>query len=264
MMRPTVLLFRVTSSRKAQVNRPLSFFSFPPVRPSCRVSPLNRATSFPGDSIQRRSFARVSPFDKLTKIFGLNKVSASDPSAVAEVPPKKSTLKILRYPHPKLREENVLITVFDDSLQKFIDEMLLAMYQADGIGLAAPQVGINKRLMVFNPSGDITLPKFEKVLINPFIVAHSNETELGEEGCLSFPHIYGDVRRYTWIDVEYQDRHSNPMKERFEGKPAIIFQHEYDHLDKVLLVDRLEPEDKIQAQPRIDRLIKKYGVGGAI
>lgn len=112
--------------------------------------------------------------------------------------------------------------------------MLLVMYAAEGVGLAAPQVGINKRLMVFNQDGDPASKHNEMVLVNPVIVAKSNKTIVNEEGCLSFPKIYGDVTRARWIAVDYQTLEGKQVKNYyFEGTNAIIFQHEYDHLDKV-------------------------------
>lgn len=126
-----------------------------------------------------------------------------------------------------------MITEFDDALQNLAKEMLLVMYASDGIGLAAPQVGINKRLMVFNEMGEADKPELEMVLVNPVITDRSEELKLGEEGCLSFPQVYGRVERATWIDVQFQALNGTTIQRRFEGKPSIIFQHEYDHLDKV-------------------------------
>lgn len=126
------------------------------------------------------------------------------------------------------------MTEFDESLKQIANEMLLVMYAAEGVGLAAPQVGINKRLMVFNEDGDPTAKHKEMVLVNPVIVAKSNKTVVTEEGCLSFPKIYGDVTRARWIAVDYQTLEGKQVKNYYlEGNDAIIFQHEYDHLDKV-------------------------------
>lgn len=123
---------------------------------------------------------------------------------------------------------------FDEALKQIANEMLLVMYAAEGVGLAAPQVGINKRLMVFNEDGDPAAKHKEMVLVNPVIVAKSNKTVVTEEGCLSFPKIYGDVTRARWVAVDYQTLEGKPVKNYyFEGNDAIIFQHEYDHLDKV-------------------------------
>ncbi len=134
----------------------------------------------------------------------------------------------------QLREDNTIITVFDEELKRTAEEMLMVMYAADGVGLAAPQVGINKRLMVFNEDGDPKSKEKEMILINPIIVSKSNKTVVGEEGCLSFPNIYGDVSRAQWITIDYQTLAGEKVTNHyFEGRNAIIFQHEYDHLDKV-------------------------------
>lgn len=111
--------------------------------------------------------------------------------------------------------------------------MMSVMYAAEGVGLAAPQVGINKRLMVFNEEGDPQYPEKEMVLVNPTIIAKSPERATREEGCLSFPDIGGHVSRAVWIEVEYQDMEGVRKTVVLEGISAVIFQHEYDHLDKV-------------------------------
>ena len=123
--------------------------------------------------------------------------------------------------------------------------MLLVMRAADGIGLAAPQVGVNKRVMVFNDKAD------------------DGKSDIREEGCLSFPQINGDVVRSTWIDVEYATVAGEVTKKRFDGMAARVFQHEYDHLDKILFIDRFDENDRAMNQKRLDKYIKKYGPGGA-
>lgn len=172
---------------------------------------------------------------------------------------KGTKLKILKYPHPQLRTDNGEISEFDDNLKKLASEMLLVMRAADGIGLAAPQVGINKRLMVFNDKADDG--KSDMVLCNPVIVEMSEDTDVREEGCLSFPQINGDVTRSIWIDVEYTDLMGSKTRKKFEGLAARIFQHEYDHLDKVLFIDRLEEKDFAMNKKRLDKYVKKYGAG---
>jgi len=194
--------------------------------------------------------------------FGVSSSSASaekDPGAVAG-----THLRVLKYPHPQLRGENAPITAFDEALAKEAREMLLVMYAADGIGLAAPQVGLNKRLMVFNEKGEADESAFEMVLANPTIVARADEEDLKEEGCLSFPIIYGKVHRATWIEVQYNTLAGDTVTERFEGVPARIFQHEYDHLDRTLFIDRLVEEDRLKMQRRLNKMVKKYGPGGAV
>jgi peptide deformylase len=164
----------------------------------------------------------------------------------------------------QLRSENEIVTQFDESLKQVTSEMLQLMYVEDGVGLAAPQIGINKRIMVFNEEGDIKRKDKEMILINPYIIGKSTETAISEEGCLSFPTIRGVVSRHIWIEVEYQDVQGNKRSCRFEDFPAVIFQHEYDHLDKVLFIDRFSSQDRVKNQAKLDKLIRKYGPGGAL
>ena len=176
---------------------------------------------------------------------------------------KGTKLKILKYPHPKLRAENNVIEDFDENLADKARQMLLVMYAADGIGLAAPQVGINERLMVFNEKGDPLEKETEMVLVNPTILGQSEDTNFREEGCLSFPQINGEVERSIAIDIEYQDLSGDKHNITLKEFPARIFQHEYDHLDKVLFIDRFCERDQKINQKRLDKYIKKYGPGGA-
>ena len=196
---------------------------------------------------------------------GGRRIDEEDSSLSEERDPgdvKGTKLKILKYPNPKLRSDNAAVEAFDPELLQRAREMLLVMYAADGIGLAAPQVGLNARLMVFNEVGDRTKADREMVLVNPSILSASEERDVKEEGCLSFPLITGRVERHKWIEVQYQSVTGETIRKRFEGLPARIFQHEYDHLDKVLFIDRLVPEDKALNQKRLDKYVKKYGPGG--
>jgi peptide deformylase len=169
----------------------------------------------------------------------------------------------------QLRAENAVVTEFDEALKKTVQDLLHVMYTAPGIGLAAPQVGINKRIMVFNENNSRganrkTIKEFEKVLINPLITSQSVETRLGNEGCLSFPRVHGKVRRHTSITISYQTLTGESVIEKLEGFRAVVFQHEYDHLQGVLLADRLVEADKARERDNLDRLVAKYGPGGAI
>ena len=123
------------------------------------------------------------------------------------------------------------------------------MYAAEGVGLAAPQVGVNKRLMVYNEAGDKTKWLQEVVLVNPKIVEFSDAREIETEGCLSFPNMNGKVERSKWIKVEALSLKGKKMKKKYTGWEARIFQHEYDHLDGILYVDRLtHPHDRAAAK----------------
>jgi peptide deformylase len=230
------------------------------VRSGRRTTPSEQPRSIkPASSRPRQEVAFASWVDYL---FG-RKMDEEELNSIAP-PVKSSKTKILKYPHPKLRAENEVITEFGASLAKEAADLMQAMYDAeDGVGLAAPQVGLNKRLMVFNEMGDATKPEKEMVFINPSITASSKETDAREEGCLSFPQIYGKVIRHKWVDIEYQNVKGDKLKQRLEGWTARVFQHEYDHLDKVLLVDRIAEEDRKLNGKRLEKMLKKYGAGGA-
>jgi len=142
--------------------------------------------------------------------------------------------------------------------------MFLVMYATKGVGLAAPQVGINKRLMVYNDTGDPKKWMSETVMVNPKIVEFSSATDIEEEGCLSFPDMSGDVQRSKWIKVEAQNLKGKKIKKKFKGWEARIFQHEYDHLDGTVYIDRLTEEGKEGVKVRLEELISEHGEGGAI
>jgi peptide deformylase len=187
-----------------------------------------------------------------------------------EVDPGKvegTDLTVLKYPHPSLRAENAEITqeeLDDGSIAKIAKEMFLVMYAAEGVGLAAPQVGINKRLMVYNESGDSKKWLQEIVMVNPKIVEFSNGKDVENEGCLSFPDMRGEVERPKWIKVEALNLKGRKIKKKFKGWESRIFQHEYDHLDGVVYVDRLTEEGRAEVHPKLDILAEKFGEGGAL
>ncbi|EFJ45053.1 hypothetical protein VOLCADRAFT_45493, partial [Volvox carteri f. nagariensis] len=169
-----------------------------------------------------------------------------------------SPLQIVKYPDPRLRAVNARIGVFDDSLLRLANEMIEVMYQDDGVGLAAPQVGVNIRLMVFNPAGR-DRPGNESILVNPEIVEQLGGKELGEEGCLSFPRIYGDVERSRQITVKALDANGQPVRLQLTDPwVARIFQHEYDHLQGVLFHDRMKPSVLEAVRPALVALEEEY------
>ena len=168
-------------------------------------------------------------------------------------------LRILTYPHPKLRAPNADISSFDADLQRLAREMFSVMYASRGVGLAAPQVGVNLRLMVFNPEGDASRKAAEVVLCNPRIVGRTDETDVQEEGCLSFPGFTADVARATSIEVEYQTPRGKRMRKRLRDEwVARIFQHEYDHLDGTLYIDRLDACERARVSGDLDGLVRGY------
>ena len=174
-----------------------------------------------------------------------------------------TALRILEYPHPLLRAPNAEVRDFDAGLQRLAKEMFSIMYASRGVGLAAPQLGINQRLMVFNPEGRKEKWLSEVVLCNPRIVDSGPGGPVEVEGCLSFPGFTADVERAGWIKVEYQDAKGKVRRKKLVGWEARIFQHEYDHLDGVLYVDRLSEAERSRVQPELDQLIAAHGPGGA-
>mmetsp|Transcript_532 Transcript_532/g.947 ORF Transcript_532/g.947 Transcript_532/m.947 type:complete len:246 (-) Transcript_532:75-812(-) len=172
-----------------------------------------------------------------------------------------TNLRIVKYPSPILRAHNEAVTEFDQELADLAKQMLKVMYASNGVGLAAPQVGINKRIMVFNPKGDPKAWVQEVALINPVIVDKSAKLELGGEGCLSFPQMGGDVNRHVWVKIEAQNTKGKKIKVKYTGWEAIIFQHEYDHLDGILYIDRMSEEERAKVQPRLDELVAEFKDG---
>ncbi|KAK3264832.1 Peptide deformylase 1B, chloroplastic [Cymbomonas tetramitiformis] len=166
-------------------------------------------------------------------------------------------LEVLIYPDPKLRAPNLPIENFDDDLATLASEMFKTMYRTVGVGLAAPQVGVNVQLMVYNPEGDPNKGK-EYVLVNPRIVKKSKDTDFEAEGCLSFPEIEGDVERSLTCKVEYRDLSGKRNTFILRGWQARIFQHEYDHLEKILFHDRMSPEVLETVQPQLTALEEAY------
>ncbi len=139
--------------------------------------------------------------------------------------------------------------------------MFKAMYATDGVGLAAPQVGVNLQMLVYNPDGSSGTTESEIVLCNPKIVRKSKETEAGEEGCLSFPEIHGHVVRPKSSVTKAFNLQGEPISLELEGWASRIFQHEYDHLDGILFIDRMSAADKTRIRPLLNELIKQFDPG---
>ena len=152
---------------------------------------------------------------------------------------------IVIYGAQTLRNKSQDITPDYPELKKLIDDMFLTMDEAAGVGLAAPQIGKNIRLFVVNctpwADEDPSLADYRKVFINAQIYEHSEETDLVNEGCLSIPGIHEDVRRPIAIRMRYMDENFVEHDELFEGLPARVIQHEYDHLEGQVFTDHLSP-----------------------
>jgi peptide deformylase len=163
-------------------------------------------------------------------------------------------LNILEFPDERLRIKAQLVEQVDAALTQLIDDMFATMYAAPGIGLAATQVNVHRQLVVM----DISESKNEPlVLINPKIVASSGQ-QVYQEGCLSVPGIYADVKRFECITVEHLDRHGGAQSLQADGLLAVCIQHEMDHLAGKVFVDYLTPlklqtlRKKLEKQRRED------------
>ncbi|MBR6355603.1 MAG: peptide deformylase [Alphaproteobacteria bacterium] len=152
-----------------------------------------------------------------------------------------SVLKLYEYPDEVLRQKCERVTKVDSELRKFLDDMLETMYVDKGCGLAAPQVGVTKRIIVLdsNPSDEDLSARKPMHLINPEIIWHSEETVMFNEGCLSLPDQRADVERFEKVRVHYIDYNGNEQEILADDLLAIILQHEIDHLDGVLYIDHL-------------------------
>ncbi|NUQ35436.1 MAG: peptide deformylase [Planctomycetaceae bacterium] len=166
-------------------------------------------------------------------------------------------LQIRHYPDPVLMRPSAPVTEFDPALVRFVEDMFETMYIEEGVGLAAPQVGVNKRIFVVNCAFEEKGAEAEIALINPVIVEARDE-QTGKEGCLSFPQIFADVTRANVIRIKYQDVKGNWHEAVGEGLLARAFQHELDHLDGKVFVDYLRPEQLQEIRPQIDELKREF------
>ena len=163
-----------------------------------------------------------------------------------------TVLDIVVLPNPILREKTRPVTKFDGELQLLIDNMIDTMRDANGVGLAAPQIGRPLQLAVIeslpeedDDGNEIPDSRELFVIVNPKIVWESRETRDGIEGCLSIPGYVGEVERSVAVRVRAQDRTGKKIKLRLSGWTARIFQHEIDHLNGILFLDKLTAEDNV-------------------
>lgn len=146
---------------------------------------------------------------------------------------------ILTYPNPELKKKSAAVTIINDAVRELARDMAETMYDAPGVGLAAPQIGIHQRVIVIDVSGRDE-PGDLIIAINPVIV-HTEGEAYEEEGCLSVPKYAANVRRHARVVVKALDLEGNEQTWRAEDLLAIAFQHEIDHLDGILFVDHLSP-----------------------
>lgn len=147
---------------------------------------------------------------------------------------------IITLPDPILRRKSHKVTSFDRSFQVLVDDMIETMRQAPGVGLAAPQIAVPFRLIVveYGDEVDEDKPKKLHVIANPEIIQVSEEKATGIEACLSVPGLVGEVERFEQVTIRGLNRHGKPTRIKVQGWQARIFQHEMDHLDGILYVDR--------------------------
>ncbi len=156
---------------------------------------------------------------------------------------------ILEFPDPRLRTRAHPVTRFDADLQRVIDDMLETMYAAPGIGLAATQVDVHRRLIVIDVSADNTEPF---IIVNPEILSRDGEIAT-EEGCLSVPGYYDEVKRAARIRVRAQDRDGNVFERDCEDLLAVCVQHEMDHIDGKLFVDYLSSLKRERVRKKLEK-----------
>jgi len=159
-------------------------------------------------------------------------------------------LKIVPHPHPALRRKAQPVTEINAALRRHVAEMFELMYAHEGVGLAATQVARPWRLFVANPTGDPDQSDQQLVFINPEIVRRTG-SETAEEGCLSLPELFGDVRRAKQITVEAFDLNGELFTLELEDLPARVVLHEFDHLDGVMFPDRMTPAEQAKVAPKL-------------
>ena len=165
-------------------------------------------------------------------------------------------LPIIKIGHPTLRKTAQKVEKFDKNLKKFVDDLTETMRLNEGIGLAATQVNVEKQVFVID-KGLINEEWELQAFINP-VILKSEGTENLEEGCLSIPGIRAEVERPFTIQVRYQDLQGNVIEETLEGLLARVFQHEYDHLNGVLFVDRIPQLTRKLLEPQIKEIEGEY------
>ncbi|MCI0341393.1 MAG: peptide deformylase [Planctomycetales bacterium] len=171
-------------------------------------------------------------------------------------------MDIVFYPDSRLSKRCVEVAKVGPDLRETAREMLEVMYREGGIGLAAPQVGLDRRIIVMNLAGRPGAGE-ERVLVNPTVLAESRDTSETEEGCLSFPGISGRVARAASVRFRFQDLSGEPREVEADALFARCVQHEVDHLDGVLFVTKFSPADQIGLKRRLRELEERVRAGTA-
>ncbi len=167
-----------------------------------------------------------------------------------------AVLKLYEYPHPILKKKAQKVEKVDDDMRKFLDDMLETMYADAGVGLAAPQVGVSKRVVVIDISHEEE--KMDPLyMVNPEIIWKSEEMVCGEEGCLSVPDQRAEVERFAAVKVKYLDYNGKEQELLAEDFLAIAVQHELDHLDGILYIDRISRLKRQMLLKKLEKMRKE-------
>ena len=164
--------------------------------------------------------------------------------------------EIITVPHPMLKQVSAPVEVVDDGLRALMDDMLESMYAAPGIGLAAVQVGVPKRIIVMDLAREDEPPQ-PRHFVNPEITWASEEMAVREEGCLSVPEIYDEVERPARVGLKYLNYQGEVVEEDAEGLLAVCIQHEMDHLNGVLFIDHLSRLKRDRAIAKVKKAAKE-------
>ena len=159
--------------------------------------------------------------------------------------------EIKKYGDPVLRKIASEVNNIDDETRKILDDMVETMYATDGVGLAAPQIGKSMRMFVCDDGNGVV-----RKVINPVITPLTDEIQEYEEGCLSVPGIFKKVERPKKINIKYLDENGEAKEENVDGFLAIVMQHEYDHLNAVLFVDKVSPMAKRMIAKKLQNIKK--------
>ena len=165
--------------------------------------------------------------------------------------------EILTVPDPRLKQVSTPVDRVDDDLRALMDDMVATMYAADGVGLAAIQVGVDKRVIVMDLSEERTEPRF---FVNPVITPLTEDKQPHQEGCLSVPEVFDEVERPERCKVEYIDYDGTPREEIAEDLFAVCIQHEMDHLEGIVFIDYLSRLKRERAVKKVQKLVKSKAV----
>jgi peptide deformylase len=224
------------------------------ILPVCRqgLGRVPRFLAINGAACTAKAGIKLSSGGTLTTIFG----QKHDIHLITPM----TKLVILEYPDPRLRKKAEPVAVVDDALRRLADDLLETMYAAKGVGLAASQVDVHKRLLVLDVSDTRDQPL---ILINPEILSAEGRVP-GEEGCLSLPGIYDKLERAARIRVRALDRNGEPFEMDADGMLAVCIQHEMDHLDGKLFVDYLSELKRQLIRRRLQKERKQRSAGSEI